>query len=292
MVLLKTDKFPEKTMKEKYSSTRGSIKKLCYEIANHPLFTNAIIAVILFNAVVIGLETYPSILKPNKELFLIIERLLLWIFSIEIAIRITAEDRWYRFFRDGWNNFDFIIVASSIILIGYHYISILRILRLLRVLRAISVIPSLQKLIYALLRTIPSLGNIMLLMGLIFYIFAVLGTIIFSEISPEYFGTLHHTLLTLFQIVTLESWASEIMRPINEIAPWAWMYFVSFVLVGTFVVINLFVGVIVNNVQESNLEIVDKSKTNQSTPPSREDIDSLKEEIASLKTMISELKIK
>ena len=278
-------------MKEKYSSTRGTIKNLCYKIANHPVFMNTIIAVILFNAVVIGLETYPSILKPNKELFLIIERIFLWIFSIEIAIRITAEDRWYRFFRDGWNNFDFIIVASSIILIGFHYISILRILRVLRVLRAISVIPSLQKLIYALLRTIPSLGNIMLLMGLIFYIFAVLGTIIFSEISPEYFGTLHHTLLTLFQIVTLESWASEIMRPINEIAPWAWMYFVSFVLVGTFVVINLFVGVIVNNVQESNLEIVDKSKADKSAPPSREDIDSLKAEIASLKIMISELKI-
>ncbi|MGF7184129.1 voltage-gated sodium channel [Desulfitispora alkaliphila] len=232
-------------------------------IVNHSLFTSSIIGLILVNAVIVGMETYPSIYEPNRDLFLIADTVLLWIFTLEITIRILASKPYRSFFKDGWNIFDFLIVASGHILVGAHFVTVLRILRLLRVLRAISVIPSLRRLVSALLMTIPSLGNIMLLLSLIFYIFAVLGTMLFSEVSPEYFGTLHATLLTLFQVVTLESWASAVMRPIVEQLPWAWMYFVGFILVGTFVIFNLFVGVIVANVEKAEEESQNEATANE-----------------------------
>lgn len=254
-------------------------------IVNHPFFTKFIIGIIFLNAIVIGLETYPVIYKPHRELLYFTERIFLWVFSVEIALRIIATRPWYAFFKSSWNNFDFIIVASSLIFAGSHFISVLRILRVLRVLRAISVIPSLQRLVNALLSTIPSLGNILLLMGIIFYIFGVTGTILFSKVSPEYFGSLHLSLLTLFQVVTLESWASAVMRPINAMVPWAWVYFVSFVLVGTFVVINLFVAVIVNNVHQANC-----AEENEQEEHKREilgeEIKMLRQEIAELKQLI------
>ncbi|WP_035268432.1 ion transporter [Desulfitibacter alkalitolerans] len=261
------------------------IYKWSLSIVNHPFFTNFIIGIILLNAIVIGLETYPVIYKPHKELFYFTERIFLWVFSVEIALRIIATRPWYTFFKNSWNNFDFIIVASSLIFAGAHFISVLRILRVLRVLRAISVIPSLQRLVNALLSTIPSLGNILLLMGLIFYIFGVMGTILFSKVSPEYFGSLHLSLLTLFQVVTLESWASAVMRPINAMVPWAWAYFVSFVLVGTFVVINLFVGVIVNNVHQANCAEEDEQEECKREILA-EEIKMLRQEIAELKQLI------
>ena len=264
---------------------KNSICNFAESIVNKPIFTNFIIAIILFNAIIVGLETYPVIYLPYREWFYFTERIFLWIFTIEIVLRIIAIRPWYTFFTNSWNNFDFIIVASSLLFAGAYFISVLRILRVLRVLRAISVVPSLQRLVNALLSTIPSLGNIMLLMGLIFYIFGVLGTILFSQISPVYFGSLHLSLLTLFQVVTLESWASAVMRPINVIAPWAWMYFVSFILVGTFVIINLFVGVIVNNVQEANCTEEDHQEKNKKEI-TIEEIKKLREEISELKTLL------
>ncbi|MEW6622552.1 MAG: ion transporter [Bacillota bacterium] len=269
-------------------------------IVNHPFFFNIVIGLILLNAVIIGLETYPAIYKPYKQWFYLSERLLLWLFTIELTLRIIGTRPWYAFFRNGWNNFDFIIVASSLLFSGAHFISVLRILRLLRVLRAVSVIPSLQKLVNALLNTIPSLGNIMLLMSLIFYIFGVLGTILFAEAAPEFFGSLHLSLLTLFQVVTLESWASGVMRPLITEVSWAWAYFVSFILIGTFVIINLFVGVIVNNVHQANLLECDKEDITKDHKNNWEAVSDehkkelllLRKEIAELKTIIQQNKNK
>jgi len=242
--------------------------------------------VIFINAIVIGLETYNGIYQPHMVLFHSVERVFLWIFTIEIILRIIAtKSPRYMFFKSGWNNFDFIIVASSIIFAGAYFVSVLRIIRVLRILRAISIIPSLQRLVNALLNTIPAMGNILLLMGIIFYIFAVMGTILFKEISPEYFGALHLSLLTLFQVVTLDSWASGVLRPIIDIAPWAWIYFISFVLIGTFVVINLFIGVVVNNVQAANITEEDKEKERRNEMLG-EEIKMLRQEIAELKQLI------
>ncbi|QGU00682.1 hypothetical protein SYNTR_2088 [Candidatus Syntrophocurvum alkaliphilum] len=257
-------------------------------IVQHPLFTKFIITLILINAVVIGLETYPDIFTAYKGYFIIAESIFLWVFTIEIILRLLATDKWYNFFKDGWNVFDFIIVASAHILVSGHFVSILRIIRVFRILRAISVIPSLQRLVTALIKTIPALGNILLLMGLIFYVFAVMGTILFAEVAPEYFGTLGTSLLALFQVVTLESWASAVMRPILVELPWAWIYFVAFILIGTFIVINLFIGVIVTNFQE----IVVETKVNKEEDEEEDaqtELERLSNEIAELKAVIISL---
>ncbi|WP_026689369.1 ion transporter [Alteribacter aurantiacus] len=246
-------------------------------LVEHKYFTAVIITFILINAIVVGLETYPHLYAEYGDTFLTIDRILLYIFTVEIILRLLAARSLGTFFKGGWNWFDLIIVLSGHILAGAYFVTVLRILRVLRVFRAISVIPSLRRLVDALLLTIPALGNILLLMSIIFYIFAVIGTMLFQNVSPEYFGSLQLSLLTLFQVVTLESWASQVMRPIFEELPWSWVYFVSFVLVGTFVVFNLFIGVIVNNVEKA--EAADE-----------EEIDETKEEVKELRKEVRELK--
>ena len=232
--------------------TQSSLRQKIFNLVQHKYFTGTILSLIIFNAIVVGIETYPTIYQSHKQLFFLIDKALIWIFTVEIVLRMMAERKLSDFFKSSWNWFDFLIVAAGHIFIGAHFITVLRILRVLRVFRAISVVPSLRKLVDALLLTIPALGNIMLLMSIIFYIFAVTGTMLFQEVAPEYFGSLQLSLLTLFQVVTLESWASGVMWPIFHELPWSWIYFVLFVLVGTFVIFNLFIGVIVSNVEKAD----------------------------------------
>ncbi|MFA1819406.1 ion transporter [Virgibacillus oceani] len=257
-----------------------SYRQLCANIAGHPWFINVIIALIFVNAVIVGLETYPVILDSYGNWLYIGDRILLWIFSLEIAIRLIGSRSIGSFFKEPWNIFDFVIVAAGHILVGSYYVTVLRILRVLRVLRAISVIPSLRKIVNALLLTIPSMGTIMLLLGLFFYIYAVIGTMMFQTIAPEYFGSLHDSLLSLFQVITLESWSSAIMRPILEEEPSSWWYFVTFIVIGAFVIINLFVGVIVNNVEEANRE--------ETPTPTDIKLSEVQEELKEIKKLLHE----
>ncbi|OIJ15977.1 voltage-gated sodium channel [Anaerobacillus arseniciselenatis] len=256
------------------------IREKIFKLVQHKYFTGTVLGLIIFNAIVVGIETYPSIYESHKLLFFLIDKALIWIFTVEIVLRMIAERKLSDFFKSSWNWFDFLIVAAGHIFVGAHFVTVLRILRVLRVFRAISIIPSLRKLVDALLLTIPALGNIMLLMSIIFYIFAVIGTMLFQEVAPEYFGSLQLSLLTLFQVVTLESWASGVMWPIFHELPWSWIYFVSFVLVGTFVIFNLFIGVIVSNVEKVDAaDNVDEKK----------DIEELKDEVKELKQLIINL---
>ncbi|WP_245411511.1 ion transporter [Alkalicoccus urumqiensis] len=259
-------------------------KQSLNNIVTHTAFTSAVILLILFNAVLVGLETYPSIYEGRESFFQSLDRILLWIFTVEIAMRLLASSSLKSFFSSSWNWFDFCIVAAGHIFMGAHFVTVLRILRVIRVFRAVSVIPSLRRLVDALIMTIPSLGNIMLLMSIIFYIFAVIGTMLFQETSPEYFGTLELSLLTLFQVVTLESWASQVMRPIMEVHSFAWMYFVSFVLVGTFVIFNLFIGVIVSNVDKS-----EDHPPDEEAEALRREVEQTRNDIKELKDMIKKL---
>lgn len=222
------------------------------EIIEHRFFSLTIMLLIFINAIIVGLETYPALYEAYHKLFYNADRILLWLFTLEIVLRMFSAQPFPSYFKDSWNVFDFVIVLSGHLFAGASFVTVLRILRVLRLLRTISVIPSLRKIVNALLLTIPALGNIMLLLGLIFYIFAVIGTMLFAEVAPELFGSLHETLLTLFQLVTLDSWSSGVMRPMLAELPWAWLYFVTFVLVGSFVIINLFIGVIVSNVEKAN----------------------------------------
>lgn len=230
------------------------VKQKCADIAQSRWFTIIVITLIIINAILVGLETYPYFIHHFSNWIYIADTVLLWIFTIEIVIRFVGSTSTRDFFKEPWNVFDFVIIFSSHLLVGGHYVTVLRILRVLRVLRAVSVVPSLRKMVNALLLTIPSMGTILLLLGIFFYIYAVIGTMLFHSVAPGYFGTLHDSLLSLFQFITMDSWASGGMRPIMEEAPFAWVYFISFIIIGAFVIINLFVGVVVNNVEEAARE--------------------------------------
>ncbi len=247
---------------------------------------------IFLNAVIVGLETYPQLYKAYKYWFYYSELVILWLFTGEIILRILATRPWHRFFGDGWNLFDFGIVLSGHLFVGAHFVVVLRLLRVLRVLRAVTVFPSMQRIVAALLRTIPTIGSIIMLMGLVFYVFAVIGTVLFAPIAPEYFGTLHQSMLTLFQVVTLESWASGVMRPINAEVQWAWVYFVSFIVIGTFIIVNLFIGVIVNNiVEKAEVEPKPQGEGPDAAPvtSTRDELIRLRQEIAELKLLVERL---
>lgn len=258
---------------------------LCERIARSPRFVQSVIGLILLNAVLIGLETYPALYKPYAEWFHIIDKGILWLFTLEIVIKLLAARFSWRYWQDGWNVFDILIVLSGHLLAGAPFVTLLRIVRIFRIFRTITVVPSLKKLTNALLMTLPSLGTIFLLMSLVFYVYGVLGTLLYRDLMPEYFGNLQLTLLTLFQVVTLEAWASEVMRPLMAMDASAWIYCVSFVLIGTFVVFNLFVGVIVSNVEKADQE-EEVAKDPQST--AQVQYEELKRELAEIKQMLKE----
>ncbi|WP_404446264.1 ion transporter [Sutcliffiella horikoshii] len=255
------------------------LKKTIQHIVQHRYFMNTVMFVILLNAILIGVETYPDLRAEYAGLIQGFEVFFLWFFTIEIILRMLAEKKIHHFFRSRWNVFDFVIVAGVLFFSGTYFISAIRILRVLRVLRAITVVPSLNRLVTAFLKTIPSLGTIMMLLSLVFYIYAVLGVLLYGDISPEYFGSLHLALVTLFQVITLESWASGVFRPIFAESPLSWVYFVSFILVGTFIVLNLIVGEILNNIQEAKEEEMKEEK-----------IEVSKTELAKITNEIAELK--
>ena len=209
---------------------------------------NAIIAVIVFNAITLGLETSESVMAAWGPTLIALEQIILAIFVVEIGLKLVAFD--WRFFRSAWNVFDFAIVGISLIPASGPF-AILRALRILRVLRLIAKVPRLRKLIESLLRALPSIGWVVFLLLMVFYIFAVMGTQLFGEDFPRFFGTLGDSFYTLFQVMTLESWAMSVARPVSELYPFAWVYFTAFILITSLTVLNLFIGIIVTTMQES-----------------------------------------
>ena len=215
---------------------------------DRPVVARLVIAVILINAVTLGLETFPWLMERAGGLILTIDRICLTIFVAELAARLYALG--LRFFRSGWNVFDFLIVGISL-LPATGGLSVLRALRILRVLRVVSVTPSLRRVVDGLGRALPGMGSVFLLIALIYYIAAVIATKLFAAGFPEWFGTLGASAYSLFQIMTLESWSMGIVRPVMEVYPYAWAFFVPFILMTTFAVMNLIVGLIVNSMQEA-----------------------------------------
>ncbi|MCU6794960.1 ion transporter [Paenibacillus sp. WQ 127069] len=208
------------------------------------LFTNFILLCVFLNAIVIGLQTYPSINSAYESLFEKFDLIFLGIFTLEVILKVIVHRR--KYFKDGWNLFDFIVVAASIAFMQSQFVSVLRILRVLRILKTISSIHSLRRIITSLFMAIPTIGSISLLMIIVFYIYGVVGATFFAELSPVYFGDLSASLITLFQIATFDDWAN-IYRPIAENSPLSLVYFVTFIFLAVFVMLNLVVGEIVNN---------------------------------------------
>ena len=216
-----------------------------------PATRNTIIGVILFNAALLGLETSDQAMARAGVLIVVLDRICLAVFVIEILAKLFAFGG--RFFRDGWNVFDFAIVGISL-MPGAQTLSVLRALRILRLLRVVSVAPRLRRVVEGFITALPGMGSVFLLMGLIFYIGAVMATKLFGNAFPEWFGTLGLSAYSLFQIMTLESWSMGIVRPVMEEFPYAWAFFVPFIMVTTFAVVNLLVGLIVNSMQEAHSE--------------------------------------
>ncbi len=214
-----------------------------------PIVRNGIIAVILFNAVLLGMETSAPIMDRAGSLITTLDRLCLAIFVAEIAAKLYAYGG--RFFRDGWNIFDFLIVGVSLVP-GAQTLSVLRALRILRLLRVISVAPSLRRVVEGFITALPGMASVFLLMALIFYIGSVMATKLFGAAFPDWFGTLGRSAYSLFQIMTLESWSMGIVRPVMLQYPYAWAFFVPFIIVTTFAVVNLVVGLIVNSMQDAH----------------------------------------
>ncbi len=216
---------------------------------DRPLFQNFVIAVIVVNAITLGMETSKTLMAAAGPLILAIDRICLAIFTVEIAAKLFA--RGPAFFRSGWNLFDFTVVAISYVP-DAGALSVLRALRILRVLRLVSAMPRLRRVIEGFLSAVPGMASVFGLMALIFYIASVIATKLFAESFPHWFGTLGHSAYSLFQIMTLESWSMGIVRPVMEVYPYAWIFFVPFILVTTFAVVNLVVGLIVNSMQDAH----------------------------------------
>lgn len=240
-----------------------------------PRFQSFIIAVILVNAVVLGLETWPAAMDRAGTLLITIDRIALAIFVVEILLKIAAYG--WRFFRSGWNLFDFAIVAIALVP-ATGGLSVLRALRILRVIRLISVVPSLRRVVEGLLRAIPAMGSVVALLALLFYVSSVMATKLFAATFPDWFGSVGASLYSLFQIMTLESWSMGIVRPVMEVHPWAWAFFVPFILVTSFMVLNLFIAIIVTAMTDSD------------TPPAPVAVKELAEELRALRAELQALR--
>ncbi|HZH46381.1 MAG TPA: ion transporter, partial [Roseococcus sp.] len=210
-----------------------------------PVFQRVVVGLILLNAVTLGLETSEAVMERWGGALELLDAALLWVFTAELALRVYAFRG--RFFRDPWGLFDLAVVGIAW-LPATGALSVLRALRILRVLRLVSVVPSLRTVVEAMLAALPGMGSIVLLMLLLFYVFAVMAVKLYGEDMPEAFGTLGASLFTLFQLMTLDDWAN-IVKPAMEKHPLALLFFLPFILIATFVVLNLFIGVIVESIQ-------------------------------------------
>lgn len=212
--------------------------------------SNFILAVIIINSIVLGLMTYPALCDKYASVMHILCEICVVIFSIEIFIKLYVYKG--KFFKDGWNNFDFILVAISWIPTGGVFSSFraFRVLRTLRALRLVTKLEKLRIIVQAIIESIPNVGWASVLLLLLFYIFSIMGTTMFAEAFPEFFGSIGKSMYSLFQIMTLESWSMGIARPVIAQFPFAWMYFVSFILVSSFIVMNVIVGIVVNAIAE------------------------------------------
>ena len=218
-------------------------------IIEAPAFGRFITGVIVFNAVLLGMETSPSLTEVAGPVIVTLDSLCLTIFVAEIGMKLIASGR--RFFTNGWNIFDFVIVGIALIP-GGAGLSVLRALRILRVLRVISVAPRLRRVVEGFISALPGMASVFLLMAILFYIGAVIATKLFSQTFPDWFGDLGLSAYTLFQIMTLESWSMGIVRPVMQVYPYSWIFFVPFIMVTTFAVVNLLVGLIVNSMQDAH----------------------------------------
>ncbi|MCV3209846.1 ion transporter [Mesorhizobium sp. YC-39] len=244
-------------------------------------FDLVIMVLILINAVTLGLETSPDAIAAFGPLLTAIDRAILGVFVLELAIRLVV----YRtqFFRDPWRIFDLFVVGFALIP-ATGSLSVLRALRILRVLRLISIVPSLRRVVTGFITALPGMGSIMLLLGLVFYVFAVMATKLYGSSFPELFGGIPESLFTLFQVMTLEGWSDGVVRPVMEVYPTAWLFFIPFIIATSFTVLNLFIGVIVSAMEAEHeaVESADRATLHSDQATILAEIQALRAEVREL----------
>ena len=218
-----------------------------------------IIALIVLNGAILGIQTSAGLMEYFDPWLSLLDQLILAVFVLEIVLKLVASGR--EFFRSYWNLFDFFVVAIALIPASGPF-AVLRVLRVLRLLRLISVVPRLRFVVETLLHAIPGIASIGVLILIIFYVFAVVATGLYGAAFPDWFGSLGRSMFTLFQIMTLESWSMGVVRPVMQVFPFAWIFFVLFILVATFTMLNLFIGIIVETMQTLHAKS-DEDKQNQ-----------------------------
>ncbi len=228
--------------------------KVCKKIVEWPWFERSILALIVLNGIVLGLETYPFLTDNFYNQFVFFNKLVLVVFVVEAVMKIIAvTPRYQLYFFNGWHLFDFTIVVFSLIPQTGEYALIARMVRLLRIVRLVTAVPELRLIVVTLIRSLPGLGHVILLLAVLFYIYAIAGYHLFHAHDPFHWDSLGISLITLFRVLTLEDW-TDVMYTAMELHPLAWVYFVSFVVIAAFVVINMFIAVVLNNLHKTQQE--------------------------------------
>mgnify|MGYP000323936355 CR=1 FL=1 len=254
-----------------------------------PRTERAVIVLVIVNAIILGLETSETVMASYGPLLQAIDRVILVVFVVEIAARIVVFRR--AFFRDPWSVFDFLVVGIALVPATGPF-SVLRALRVLRVLRLVTRVPSLRRVVGGLLTALPGMGAVGALLCLLFYVFSVMATTLFGQRFPDWFGTIGASAYSLFQIMTLESWSMGIVRPVMDAFPYAWAFFVPFIVVTTFAVLNLFIGIVVNAMQAEQEKAATEERSTErdmirdETAPLVEEIKALRLEITKLQQSI------
>lgn len=240
-------------------------------------FQNFIATLIVINGIILGLATSKQVVQEYSSILTFLDNTIIAIFTIEIILRIYVHR--LSFFKDPWSLFDFFVVAISLVPAN-EGLSILRVLRVLRLFRLLTVIPQMRTIIAALLGVIPGIASVSMVLMLFFYVFAIMATNLYGDSFPQWFGTLGESMYTLFQVMTLESWSMGIVRPIMELYPYAWIFFVIYILIVTFVMVNLFIGLIVDAI------FTIKGEQKEEKSKELQEIELLKEQVQELKQIL------
>ena len=292
------------------------ITKFCFSFANSTFFNRLIITTIVVAGIVVGAQTYPEFSHKNAFILSLLDRTILIIFTFEAIIKIIAEGKQpFNYFKNPWNVFDFLIVSACLLEPFLHFggafLPVLRLARILRVLRLITAIPKLQILVTCLLKSLPSMFYVSILLFLLFYVYGVMAVFLFGENDPIHFRNLQTSILSLFRVVTLEDW-TDVMYinmhgsnnygySMEDIAQWSpsstasplgsALFFVSFVLIGTMIVLNLVIGVIMNSMDESNAEMSLKKEIERRKKQPEPVRDSLHDLQCRMEELSSEIKV-
>jgi len=277
------------------------------KIAGAKWFQISVIIAILFAGILVGIETYSHFAEKNLQILTFFNNFILFIFIVEIVVKMLAEGKKpWNYFKDGWNIFDFIIVAAAFMPFGGSSIAILRLLRLLRVLKLVKALPKLQMLVGALLKSIPSMGYVSILLLLLFYIYAVAGVFFFGTNDPVHFNDLQTSMLSLFRVVTLEDWTDvmyinmfgcenygydgnmTICTASKAMPALSVLYFVSFVMIGTMIILNLFIGVIMTGMDEAKAEMASEETVERKVVAN--DVESLEQKLVEMQELLDKFK--